>query len=140
MTPPNFWLWKAFAYVLLRVKCAPPPPIQSRRRTRRRLVKRQVIQSLKQVIHNVKRHRAHVTPRKNLRAERRVLVINACFDGKLHGAVFRRYLSCANARLTPTIAYPTNALYKQDELLARKLQQEENDIATHKANLIRTDA
>ena len=39
-----------------------------------------------------------------------------------------------------SFAYPTNALYKQDELLAKKLQQEENDLAAHEANLLHTDA
>ena len=31
-------------------------------------------------------------------------------------------------------SYPTNALYKQDEVLAKTLQQEENDLAAHEAN------
>ena len=37
-------------------------------------------------------------------------------------------------------AYLTNAQYKQDELLTKKLQQEENDLAAHEANVLRTGA
>ena len=39
-----------------------------------------------------------------------------------------------------SFAYPTSALYKQDELLSKKLQQEESDLAAHEAKLLHTDA
>lgn len=37
-------------------------------------------------------------------------------------------------------AYPTNSLYKQDELLAKMLQQEENGIAAYETNMLRSHA
>lgn len=55
----------------------PPPPFQPRRRARSRLVDRQTIKSLKQAIHSVKRYPSHVPAHKDLRAEGRVLVIDA---------------------------------------------------------------
>ena len=44
------------------------------------------------------------------------------------------------SQLDVSSAYPTDSLYKQDEILAKMLQQEENDIAAYETNMLRSHA
>ena len=86
---------KPFGYVLSRFEGAFPTPTYQRRRGRSRLVLRQIISSLKLVIHAIKRRCSRLSTHKTSRVEGRVLVIDTRFNRQLDNSVLCRYLPYA---------------------------------------------